>query len=178
MWIKLAIAGAIFASLMGAFGSFIYAQREIGAATVRAELAEQQREAAALDAQRALEAEAHAKKLLGAAQKRAKVAEAQANSDALARWIDSDARAKEDIEYALWRESRVPAYAAGRLRDATLLAAHESRGGVLPSGTGVSPGQGVSPAPGAVDESWAGRIRAFLGRANPADLGSGGAVAK
>lgn len=159
MWIKLAIAGAIFASLMGAFGSFIYAQREIGAATVRAELAEQQKEAEALNAQRALEGEAYALKLLGAAEKRQRVAESNLATLQLSRREESDARAKIDPEHARWSVELVPDWDAERLRlHAESFAATASRNRV-PGQSALSLDASAAADSTPVDESWVTGIR-------------------
>lgn len=149
-------------------------QQEIGAAEVRAQLEKERADVEADIARANQEGKLKFAALYEAAVRRNRQAEQQAATDALTREAANELRARTDPEYEDWRKRVVPAYPANRLRDATLLAAHESGRGGLPGGIAVPAAAVVSSSAVPIDQRWFSRIRSFLGGATAPGMGSGG----
>lgn len=166
MWIKLAIVGAICLSLLGAVASFIHAQREIGAANVRAEYAEQQQKRAEDNERLAKKGEQDALKIAAGAVKRRQTAQAALETLKLARNAQSDALALKDPAYAAWRDVVVPESASEQLRIFVAQSAAGGQGaGTVPAAHRLPAAPGVSPDSEPTDESWFARVRRSLSRA-------------
>lgn len=153
-------------------------QQEIGAAEVRAQLEKERADVEADIARANQEGKLKFAALYEAALRRNREAEAKIATDALTREAANELQARTDPEYDDWRKRVVPPYPAGRLRDATLLAAHESNSSGLPGGIAV-PASPVVPATAEpVDQRWFSRIRSFLGGATAPGVAGSGASGK
>ena len=165
MWqIKLIALGLFAIAVYGAIAVHDSAQRAIGAETIKAEYQRQRAEQAKQDEQIAKEGKAAVLRLLATAEQRNKAQDAKATSDAAAWKAASDARAKTDREYALWRETALPRFVGERLRQLTQPTPDEQGGHSLPAGTAIPAPKDLPATTGAVDQSVLGRIRAFLNR--------------
>lgn len=154
----IAIAVTVLA-LGGAWWSHNNAQQEIGRAEAVAVFERQQKEAEALNAQRALEGEAYALKLLAKAEQRNRAQAAQLAESRKARQESIDAREKVDPELKDWGATAVPVFAANRLRERANALAATAGSGSVSSASGVAPGPPVADPAGSPDESWIARIR-------------------
>ena len=165
----IAIAVMVLA-LGGAWWSHNNAQQEIGRAEAVAVYERQQKEAEALNAQRALEGEAYALKLLAKAEERNRAQAAQLAESRKARQEQTDAREQVDPELKDWGATAVPAFAAIRLRErAVALAATADRRGV-PGAPGLGPVAPVADPAGTVEQSWLDRIRRKLTGSTPGGM--------
>lgn len=168
--IQLIAVAVIVLALGGAWYAHNLSEQKIGAAKVEAEYQRQQAEAAKENERIAMEGKAAALRLLAAAEQRNRAQAAKLRSDAVMRGIESDARAKEDREYSLWRESAVPVFAANRLRHAIELTATDADSNRLPGNVGLSPATPVPAAAGSADESWIRKLRARLSGSGPSGV--------
>lgn len=134
------IAGLVMTVLLaGAFLSWKADLRKEGEARAVAEYQEQQKKQDAENLRLAQEGEKEAKRLLLEQQKRNRLQASQLATAALARRTESDLRAKDDREFALWREQPVPDWADARLRSAVQPAASTKDSGFLPGRVDIRP---------------------------------------
>lgn len=167
--VQMIFLGVILAALTGAYFSWRSDIADQAQAEIVAEMEALQKKRDLENLRLAQEGKEDAERRVRAAQKRSSVAWANAETDAKTRKAASDARAKEDRDYALWREQPLPAYSAERLRNAAILGLAEDRGGV-PARAPVSPPTVVPAAPN--DERGTGGIRAFVNNAIAARMES------
>ena len=173
MLLQLIFAGVALAAIAGGLWSYNNGLRKEGEAKAVAEYEKQKRVQEEANALKALEGEKYALELLDKAEKRAKQLAAQQALYQRQRREESDARAKVDINFSLWRESAVPDYAEQRVRNAVQPPAPEPNGSRVPPKSSVPTRQDhVAIAAAEVDESRLARIRGILGLANSVDLAS------
>lgn len=113
---QLILGGVILLALGGAFLSWKADIRAEGEQRILEQVREQQAERDRENLRLAQEGEQEAKRLLGEAQKRNRQQAKELAAASVNRRAESDARAKADIDYALWREQSVPRFAVDRLR--------------------------------------------------------------
>lgn len=162
--IQLILGGVILAALGGAFYSWRSDIKEQGAVEVREEMQRLQAEQDQKNLRLAQQGVEDRDRLLSEAQKRVRRQAVELAAANAARRNESDLRARDDIEYSLWRETRVPVFAANRLRQYAQLTPDEQGRNSLPAGTPIPPVADVPADTGTVDQSWIGRIRAFIDR--------------
>ena len=115
--------------------------------------------------------ERDAKLLLSKAAKRNRELDQQIAQLDANRRAESDARAKEDQDYALWREARLPDFVALRLRRDAQLTPDESRTADVSDRAPIQPATVLPADPaGAADESILGRLRGLVDRATAAGM--------
>lgn len=165
LWLKLALVAACVAAAWGAKHSYDENLIEKGRAEAAKAVAEAQAEQDRRNLELAQRGEETARELLAKANKRNVRLKELAVADAAKRRAESEARAREDREYALWREQRVPAFVAARLRRYIDDAARPEDRGDVPDGAPVS---AIAPVPdasaGSNEQRRPGGIRALLDR--------------
>lgn len=175
---QLILGGVILIALGGAFLSWKADIRAEGEARVIEQMREQQ---AARDRQNlrlAQDGEQEAKRLLGEALKRSRKQAAELSA-LRSQWKgESDARAKEDIEWSLYREQHVPRFGADKLRSATVLAPDEQGSNLVPGGNPLSAAPLVPADTGPSQQRWTDRVRALFNRATQTGMESGGSGPK
>ena len=160
------LGGIVLLSLGGAFLSWKADIRAEGEQKAIQAFKDQQLEAEVRAKWAAEKGERDAKALLAKSSKRNRELDQQLAQQDANRRAESDRRAKDDMDYSLWRETRLPDFVASRMRRDAQLTPDESRAADVPPGTPIQPATVLPADPGRpVDQSVFGRLRSLIDRA-------------
>lgn len=175
MWaFKLAAIGIAIAMAWAAIHSYNVGQQEKGAAEIQAKYEKAKADQAEEDARINMEGKKAVLRLLATAEQRKSKDSAATSALETKRRADSDARAKDDKAYSLWREQSVPKYAVDRLRLYTELPVSEQGSRVVSPGTALPASQDVSSDNRTLYQRIVGGMGFGVSRANaPGVAGSG-----
>lgn len=170
--IQFIAVGAIVVAIIGGIWSYNSSLRAEGEALALAELKEQQVAAAKENERIAELGRQEAVKLLEDARKRSRAQAAQLAATQQLMREQSDARAKVDVAYSIWREVELHPYPEQRLRNA-LAPTAEPSGSRVPARIEIPARQNnAAVAATPIDERRLDHIRRSLGLADSIDLAS------